>query len=131
VLRAFAIVILSAGVLLLEAPSTVAEPVGEVTPTTSAVAASTPAPAEPATPSVSSAAYTGGGVDACIECHETHTGEIKAQGCATPICHGNTKVQYIRKDQRDFDGDGNKTEGIAQEIGKHLHHAARIHHDVG
>ncbi len=54
--------------------------------------------------------------DTCTECHETHTGEVKAQGCATPICHGNTKVQYIRKDQRDFDGDGNRTEGIAQEV---------------
>ena len=57
-----------------------------------------------------------GSFDTCTECHETHTGEIKTQGCATPICHGNTKVQYIRKDPRDFDGDGNKTEGIAQEV---------------
>jgi hypothetical protein len=54
--------------------------------------------------------------DTCTECHETHTGAVKAQGCASPFCHGNTKVQYIRKDQRDFDGDGNKTEGIAQEV---------------
>ncbi len=56
------------------------------------------------------------GFDACTECHETHTGEVKAQGCATPVCHGNTKVQYIRKDQRDFDGDGNKTEGFSYEV---------------
>jgi hypothetical protein len=54
--------------------------------------------------------------DTCTECHETHTGEVKAQGCASPFCHGNMKIQFVRKDQRDFDGDGNKTEGIAQEI---------------
>jgi hypothetical protein len=54
--------------------------------------------------------------DTCTECHETHTGELKTQGCATPICHGNTKPLNIRKDQRDFDGDGNKTEGMSYEV---------------
>jgi len=54
--------------------------------------------------------------DTCTECHETHTGELKTQGCATPICHGNTKPLNMRKDQKDYDGDGNKTEGISYEI---------------
>jgi hypothetical protein len=54
--------------------------------------------------------------DTCTECHETHTGEVKTQGCASTFCHGNTEIQYVRKDQRDFDGDGNKTEGISYEV---------------
>ncbi len=54
--------------------------------------------------------------DACTECHETHTGELKMAGCASPICHGNATAKNIRKDQRDFDGDGNKTEGMSYEV---------------
>ncbi len=54
--------------------------------------------------------------DACTECHETHTGELKMAGCASPICHGNTTAKNIRKDQRDFDGDGNRTEGLSYEV---------------
>jgi hypothetical protein len=54
--------------------------------------------------------------DVCTECHETHTGEVKTDACATPFCHGTKSVKNIRKDARDFDGDGNKTEGIAREI---------------
>jgi hypothetical protein len=54
--------------------------------------------------------------DTCVECHETHTGEVKTDSCATAFCHGTKSVKNIRKDTRDFDGDGNKTEGIAREI---------------
>lgn len=54
--------------------------------------------------------------DVCTECHETHTGEVKTDGCATAFCHGTKNVMNIRKDTRDFDGDGNKTEGLAHEI---------------
>jgi len=54
--------------------------------------------------------------DTCTECHETHTGELKKQGCSSAFCHGNTKPENIRKDARDFDGDGSKTEGLAHEI---------------
>jgi hypothetical protein len=54
--------------------------------------------------------------DTCTECHEAHTGEVRTQACATSFCHGNTKPQYIRRDVRDFDGDGNKTEGLSYEI---------------
>ncbi len=54
--------------------------------------------------------------DTCTECHETHTGDLKMAGCASPICHGNTSAKNIRKDQKDYDGDGNKTEGMSYEI---------------
>jgi len=54
--------------------------------------------------------------DTCTECHETHTGELRTQGCTSPICHGNTKPRNMRKDTRDFDGDGNRTEGLSFEI---------------
>jgi hypothetical protein len=54
--------------------------------------------------------------DNCVKCHETHTGAVKTQGCSSPFCHGNTTPRNIRKDARDFDGDGNKTEGLSYEI---------------
>ncbi len=54
--------------------------------------------------------------DVCTECHETHTGEVQTESCATAFCHGTKSVKSIRKDVRDFDGDGNKTEGLAREI---------------
>jgi DmsE family decaheme c-type cytochrome len=68
-LRAFAAATLTVFVLFLEPPSTVAEPVAKATAVDVATASTTEA-AAPETPSVSSAAYTGGGVDACIECHD-------------------------------------------------------------
>jgi hypothetical protein len=54
--------------------------------------------------------------DVCTECHEAHTGELKMAGCASPICHGNASAKNIRKDQKDYDGDGNRTEGISYEV---------------
>lgn len=54
--------------------------------------------------------------DTCTECHETHTGALKAQSCSSTFCHGTAKPENIRKDLRDFDGDGSKTEGLAHEI---------------
>jgi hypothetical protein len=54
--------------------------------------------------------------DTCTECHETHTGELKMQGCASPFCHGGATARNMRKDTRDFDGDGNKTKGLSYEI---------------
>jgi hypothetical protein len=53
--------------------------------------------------------------DVCTECHETHTGELKTNGCSG--CHGGTKnPRYIRKTAKDFDGNGNKTEGLSYEV---------------
>ena len=54
--------------------------------------------------------------DACTECHEAHTGEVKTQGCSSPICHGNATPRNIRKDARDFDGNGNKSWGLYYEV---------------
>lgn len=68
-LRVLAIATLTVLALLLEPPSTVAEPVGGVTTAAVSTTPTTQAAASE-TPSVSSAAYTGGGVDACIECHD-------------------------------------------------------------
>ena len=54
--------------------------------------------------------------DTCTECHETHTGELDTQACANSFCHGTKNPEYIRKDHRDFDGDGNTNEGLAAEV---------------
>lgn len=56
--------------------------------------------------------------DTCIECHDTHTLEIRPNGC---YCHGsnsNINPENIRagNDDIDYDGDGNVTEGLAGEI---------------
>jgi hypothetical protein len=52
--------------------------------------------------------------DTCTECHETHTGELQVNGCAG--CHGTKNPRYIRKTAKDFDGNGNKTEGLSYEV---------------
>ncbi len=55
--------------------------------------------------------------DTCTECHDGHTLEINIRSCASPFCHnGVTQPRDIRKDMRDFDGDGWITEGLAYEI---------------
>ena len=55
--------------------------------------------------------------DTCTECHDAHTLEVNMWACASPFCHGGvTQPQAIRKDTRDFDGDGWKTEGLASEV---------------
>ena len=56
-------------------------------------------------------------INKCVECHDTHSGEIKIDTCAA--CHpGNTKASTIRygTDVTDWDGDGNITEPIKDEI---------------
>lgn len=53
----------------------------------------------------------------CVECHDTHSGEIKIDSCAA--CHpGNPTPDTIRygTDLTDWDGDGNTTESIKSEI---------------
>ncbi len=54
--------------------------------------------------------------DTCTECHDAHTLEVDTQPCANAFCHGTPTPQYIRKDMKDFDGDGSKTEGLAAEV---------------
>lgn len=61
------------------------------------------------------------GYDSCIGCHDPHTTEVKVQECS--VCHtGKTtlaSLKTIRMPQssaQDYDGDGNVTEGMADEI---------------
>jgi len=57
------------------------------------------------------------GYQACTECHDTHTTQVRAEQCA--VCHRSAKggaLERIRMFKVDFDGDGNANEGIAQEI---------------
>ncbi len=56
--------------------------------------------------------------DTCTECHDAHILEVDIHPCSSPFCHGGiTTARDIRKDRRDFDGDGWITEGLADEIG--------------
>jgi len=54
--------------------------------------------------------------DTCIECHDTHTGQVvNISRCRW--CHaGKERPEDIRVGTTDFDGDGNTKEGIAGEI---------------
>jgi len=54
--------------------------------------------------------------DTCTECHDAHALDVRTEACANPFCHGTANPKNIRKDQRDFDGDGSKTEGLAREV---------------
>ncbi len=60
---------------------------------------------------------------ACTECHETHTGELKVDACAD--CHDGVEVQEDLKtirtepdgvDAIDYNGNGDSTEPVADEI---------------
>ena len=58
-----------------------------------------------------------GSFDTCTECHNSHGLDVKTKSCMTAFCHGNAGTpQNIRKTQKDFDGDGSMTEGLAGEI---------------
>lgn len=54
----------------------------------------------------------------CTQCHDTHALNVKLQACVS--CHTNVESEEdlvtIRVTAGDFDGDGNETEGIAEEI---------------
>jgi hypothetical protein len=60
------------------------------------------------------------GIDTCIGCHNPHTLEIKLETCQT--CHeGLTSVEDLKKVRMngslaDYDGDGNRDEGVAEEM---------------
>jgi len=61
-----------------------------------------------------------GGVNSCIDCHDSHSLELKLETCAT--CHnGATTVEEVRKIRMissayDYDGNGNIKEGISAEV---------------
>ncbi|MDH3241993.1 MAG: polyheme membrane-associated cytochrome C [Alphaproteobacteria bacterium] len=50
----------------------------------------------------------------CTQCHDPHRLTVKEAECAA--CHGGKALKDIRSSRVDYDGDGNMTEGIAQEI---------------
>jgi hypothetical protein len=59
--------------------------------------------------------------DTCLECHDSHTGEVKVETCQ--ICHGEqvktaADLNKIREftSAKDYDGDGSNTEPILGEI---------------
>ena len=56
--------------------------------------------------------------DACIECHNPHGLDVQVERCED--CHDGVETEEdlrtIRESEADYDGDGDATEGIAQEI---------------
>jgi hypothetical protein len=60
------------------------------------------------------------GYDTCIGCHDSHTLEVKVSECA--LCHEDVKtVDDLKKvrmisSAKDYDGDGNVEEGMAEEL---------------
>jgi len=58
------------------------------------------------------------GFESCVNCHDTHALTVKVEACGS--CHttvtGIEDLQTIRMTAGDFDGDGDETEGLAQEV---------------
>ena len=53
--------------------------------------------------------------DSCVECHNVHALEVNQDLCAN--CHGDDLHHHeYRMREGDFDGDGDDTEGIGQEV---------------
>ena len=56
--------------------------------------------------------------ESCTGCHESHSLEVKAVECGD--CHDGVEtkddLETIRESDADFDGDGNVTEGLAEEV---------------
>lgn len=51
----------------------------------------------------------------CTECHDAHMGSVALQSCT--MCHKNIETAAdIRFRRKDYDGDGDKDEGVAYEI---------------
>ena len=62
------------------------------------------------------------GADSCAACHDPHSTAVKVETCAT--CHGPAEPRAIRLAAPDYDGDGDRAEGVAAEI--HDTHAALL-----
>jgi hypothetical protein len=58
------------------------------------------------------------GFESCVECHDAHDLGLDPLACAT--CHSEASslasLRDIRSDTTDYDGDGDRNEGIAREI---------------
>jgi hypothetical protein len=50
----------------------------------------------------------------CVSCHDGHELGINTDFCTT--CHGDAELESIRKEETDYDGDGDTTEGMAGEV---------------
>lgn len=61
---------------------------------------------------------TGHPLQTCVECHDSHALSVKVDVCGS--CHAQVKdaedARKIRLDTTDYDGDGNTTEGIYDEL---------------
>ncbi len=76
--------------------------------------------------------------DTCIECHDQHTLEVRVDECA--VCHTNVVARADLRDirmqgsPRDYDGDGDRTEGMHGELlglGNALYAAIRDYGSLG
>jgi hypothetical protein len=58
------------------------------------------------------------GFESCVNCHDTHALTVNVEACSG--CHATVSsfedLQTIRMTEGDFDGDGDETEGLAQEV---------------
>ena len=54
------------------------------------------------------------GFNQCVDCHDTHAGEVKVEQCAA--CHNSEDPQTFRMNAGDWDGDGDTTEGVYGEF---------------
>ena len=55
------------------------------------------------------------GADTCVACHDVHTTQVKADDCLS--CHrGVEELASIRTRHGDFDGDGDNSKGVRDEI---------------
>lgn len=54
------------------------------------------------------------GAQTCVECHDPHGLTADVDKCST--CHQTTDIRTIRMSQTDYDGDGDTTEGLAEEV---------------
>lgn len=54
------------------------------------------------------------GFTSCVDCHDGHGLTVKTESCAQ--CHGTEDFEAIRISDVDYDGDGDATEGLVDEI---------------
>jgi hypothetical protein len=58
------------------------------------------------------------GFDTCVNCHSAHDLNVQVDACSA--CHTNVQseedLMAIRMGTTDYDGDGNTTEGMAEEV---------------